>query len=189
MLSPLFKLVATRVLTVDTPIGRKARLKIRSHGAPLLRVRSADLSAAGVERVFARVTGVRDGLPVLADGRVLEVENVIWCTGFRPDYGWIDLPLEYENGYPRQYRGAVASAPGLYFVGMLFLHSFSSMLILGAKRDAKGVVEHIASRKVEGSSKEKPEDVLVWNGTVSRTGFEPAPGGTRPSDERQARVR
>ncbi len=148
--SPLLKLLATRVLTVDTPIGRKARPKIRSHGAPLLRVRSADLAAAGVERLFGRVAGVRDGLPVLDDGRVLEVANVVWCTGFRPDYSWIDLPLEYEDGgYPRQYRGAVASFPGLYFLGMLFLHSFSSMLVLGAGRDARRVVEHIVSRQAQ----------------------------------------
>jgi putative flavoprotein involved in K+ transport len=151
--SPLFKLLATRVLTVDTPIGRKVGPSIRSHGAPLLRVRSADLAAAGVERVFARTVGVHDGLPVLDDGRVLEVENVIWCTGFRPDYSWIDLPLEYEDGYPRQYRGAVASHPGLYFLGMLFLHSFSSMLVLGAGRDAKRVAEHIVSRKARDGAR------------------------------------
>jgi putative flavoprotein involved in K+ transport len=123
------------------------RPKIRSHGAPLLRIRSADLAAAGVERVVARVVGVQQGLPVLEDGRVLDVANVIWCTGFRPDYSWIDLPLEFDDGYPRQYRGAVQSLPGLYFVGMLFLHSFASMLVLGAGRDGAGVAKHIASRR------------------------------------------
>src|SRR5439155_6599632 len=147
IVAPLLKLLATRVLTVDTPMGRKLRPEIRSHGGPLLRVRAADLAAAGVERVFDRVVGVQDGLPVLADGRVLDVANVIWCTGFRPDYGWIDLPLEYEDGSPRQCRGAVASLPGLYFLGMLFLHSFSSMLVLGAGRDAKRVADHIAARE------------------------------------------
>jgi putative flavoprotein involved in K+ transport len=155
-LSPLFKFLATRVLTVDTPIGRKVRPEIRSHGAPLLRVRSADLAAAGVERVFARTAGVRAGLPELEDGRVLEVANVIWCTGFRPDYSWIALPLEYEDGYPRQYRGAVASLPGLYFLGMLFLHSFSSMLVLGAGRDAKRVVKQIAARTAERDARVLP---------------------------------
>ena len=83
---------------------------------------------------------------MLEDGRVVEVANVIWCTGFRPDYSWIDLPLEYEDGYPIQYRGAVSSLPGLYFLGMLFLHSFSSMLVLGAGRDAKRVAEHIVGQ-------------------------------------------
>ena len=131
---------------MDTPIGRKMRPEIRSHGAPLLRIRSAELAAAGVERILGRVVGAQHGLPVLEDGRVVEIANVIWCTGFRPDYSWIDLPLEYEDGYPRQYRGAVPSLPGLYFLGMLFLHSFSSMLVLGAGRDAKRVAKHIAGQ-------------------------------------------
>jgi putative flavoprotein involved in K+ transport len=141
------RIVWTRVLTVSTPMGRKVKEEIRNHGGPLIRVKRADLEAAGVERVFERTTGVRDGKPVLADGRVLDVANVIWCTGFRNDYSWIRflLPTE-QDGYPEQERGAVTSVPGLYFVGLPFLHSFASMLILGAGRDGKRVAEHIASR-------------------------------------------
>jgi putative flavoprotein involved in K+ transport len=139
--------LSKRILTVDTPIGRKMRPKIRSHGAPLLRYRSGDLRAAGVERVFERTVGVENGLPVLDDGRVLDVKNVIWCTGFVPDWSWIRFPIEMgDDGYPEQYRGIVASSPGLYFVGLLFLHSFSSMLIAGAGRDAERVAKHIASQ-------------------------------------------
>jgi len=143
---PVMRFLATRVLTVGTPIGRKARAKIRAHGGPALRIKSADLAAAGVERVFARTVGVRDGLPLLEDGRVVEVANVIWCTGFENDFSWIRLPVVGEDGYPEQLRGVVASSPGLYFVGLLFLDSFSSMLILGAGRDAERVVKHITSR-------------------------------------------
>ncbi len=146
---PLLRLLATRVLTVDTPLGRKLRPEVRAHGGPLLRVRSPELAAAGIERTEARVTGVERGLPRLDDGRVLEVANVIWCTGFRPDYSWIDLPLEYDGPFPRQYRGAVAGQPGLYFLGMLFLHSFSSMLVLGAGRDARMVVDQIVARSAQ----------------------------------------
>jgi putative flavoprotein involved in K+ transport len=144
---PLLRFLWTRVLTVDTAIGRKKRAEIRTHGGPLLRVKAADLEAAGVERVFARTVGVQNGLPVLDDGRVLEVANAIWCTGFRPDYSWIDAPMSLdEDGYPEQTRGAVKASPGLYFLGLPFLHSFSSMLILGAGRDAERVVKHIASK-------------------------------------------
>jgi putative flavoprotein involved in K+ transport len=100
-----------------------------------------------VERVYARTVGAQNGLPMLDDGRVLEVANVIWCTGFRPDYSWIDAPMILdEDGYPEQTRGAVESSPGLFFVGLPFLHSFSSILILGVGRDAERVVKHIASR-------------------------------------------
>ena len=143
--------VGSHVLTADTPMGRKARTHIRHGGAPLLRYRRKDLLAAGVERVLARTAGVRDGLPVLDDGRVLDVRNVVWCTGFRPDYSWIKVPLDVgEDGFPVQYRGVVDSAPGLYFVGMLFLHSFASMLIAGAARDAERVARHIATRRAGG---------------------------------------
>jgi putative flavoprotein involved in K+ transport len=146
---PVLRFMWTRVLTVKTPIGRKARAKIRMHGGPLLRIRRAELLAAGVERV-ARTAGVVDGMPVLEDGRVVDVANVIWCTGFRNDYGWIDLPLPMgEDGFPDQYQGAVASLPGLYFVGLMFLHSFSSMLILGAGRDAERVAKHIAKHRAQ----------------------------------------
>jgi putative flavoprotein involved in K+ transport len=139
--------IGTHLLTMDTPLGRKMRPHIRHGGAPLLRYRKKDLAAAGVERVLAKTTTVQDGKPVLADGRVLDVQNVIWCTGFRRDDSWIKVPYEVdEDDYPEQYRGVVDSAPGLYFVGMLFLHSFASMLIAGAGRDAERVAKHIAAK-------------------------------------------
>ena len=138
----------THVLTVDTPFGRKVRPHIRHGGGPLLRYRRRDLRAAGVERVLARTVGVQDGQPVLDDGRLLDVANVVWCTGFRPDYSWIRFPFEVgEDGYPVQYRGVVSSSPGLYVVGLPFLHSFASMLIGGAGRDAERVVRHIVTER------------------------------------------
>jgi putative flavoprotein involved in K+ transport len=138
----------THIITADTPIGRKARPHIRLGGAPLLRYRRKDLRNAGVERVLARTAGVQDGLPVLDDGRVLDVANVVWCTGFRPDYSWIRLPFDLgEDGYPVQYRGVVSSSPGLYVVGIPFLYSFASMLIGGAGRDAERVVRHIVTER------------------------------------------
>jgi putative flavoprotein involved in K+ transport len=141
-------LVGTHVLTVDTPIGRKVRPHIRHGGGPLLRYRRKDLRSAAVERVLARTAGVEGGLPVLDDGRVLDVRNVVWCTGFRPDYSWIQFPFELgEDGYPVQYRGVVSSSPGLYMIGLPFLHSFTSMLIGGAGRDAESVVRHIVMER------------------------------------------
>jgi putative flavoprotein involved in K+ transport len=153
----LLVLAGTHVLTVDTPLGRKMRPHIRHGGGPLLRYRRQDLAAAGVERVLARTAGVVDGLPVLDDGRVLEVRNVVWCTGFRPDFGWLRVPFELgDDGYPVQYKGVAASAPGLYFVGLPFLHSFASMLVAGAGRDAGRVARHIATeraRELQGGTK------------------------------------
>jgi putative flavoprotein involved in K+ transport len=140
----------SHILTMDTPLGRKMRPHIRHGGAPLLRYRKKDLLAAGVERVLGRTVGVQGGKPVLDDGRVLDVQNVIWCTGFRRDFSWIQVPFDVsEDGYPVQYRGVVASSPGLYFVGLLFLHSFASMLIAGTARDAERVAKHIVARRAE----------------------------------------
>ncbi len=152
---PVMKFVASNVLTLRTPIGRKMAIRIRQGGAPLLRHRRPDLLKAGVELVDERVTGARDGKPELADGRVLDVTNVIWCTGFRPDYGWIQLPIFDEVGFPGQDRGVVRSAAGVYFVGLPFQFGFPSMLVLGANRDAAYVAERVAARaaKQTGSTR------------------------------------
>jgi putative flavoprotein involved in K+ transport len=148
--------VGTHVLNVDTPLGRKMRTKVRSHGGPLLRYRSGDLEAAGVERVLARTVGVANDLPLLDDGRVVDVRNVVWCTGFGPDFSWIRFPIEIgTDGYPVQYRGATSS-PGLYFVGLPYLHSFASMLIAGAGRDADRVAKHIVARRPSSRSADQP---------------------------------
>jgi putative flavoprotein involved in K+ transport len=140
---PILWFVASYVLTVKTPIGRKVRPHVLESGAPLIRVKSKDLLAAGVERV-AKTTGARDGLPVLEDGRVMDVANVIWCTGFRQDFSWIDVPVFGEGSEPIHERG-VASEPGLYFVGLDFLYSFTSENVGGVRRDARHIAKHIAS--------------------------------------------
>ena len=145
----LLVLAGTHVLTVNTPLGRKLRPKVRHGGGPLLRYRKKDLLAAGVDRAVGHTVGVEDGLPVLSDGRVLDVRNVVWCTGFRPDFGWIQVPVEFgDDGYPVQVRGAVPSAPGLYFAGLPFLHSFASMFITGSARDSVYVARQILARNV-----------------------------------------
>jgi putative flavoprotein involved in K+ transport len=133
-----------RVLTTDTPMGRKLRPKVISHGMPLLRVKPKDLAAAGVERV-PRTVGVQGGLPMLEDGHVLDVANVIWCTGFDPGFAWIDLPIFGEEG-PMHERGVVANMPGLYFVGLTFLYAASSSQIHGVARDAAYIADQIAAR-------------------------------------------
>jgi len=152
----IFRVVFHRILTVNTPLGRKARTKLLSQGGPLIRVKSEDLSAAHVERV-PRVEGVRNGLPLLADGRVLEPANVIWCTGFHPGFSWVDLPVIGERGIPRHESGVVPGEPGLYFVGLPFLHSFSSTMIHGVARDAERIADVITGRVERGQSSEKVE--------------------------------
>ena len=146
VLAPFFfRVVFHRVLTIKTPMGRKARPRALAKGAPLIRVKSRDLANAGVQRV-ARVAGVRKGLPVLEDEQTLDVANVIWCTGFHPGFSWIDLPVFAESGGPVHDGGVVASEPGLFFVGLHFLYAFSSTMIHGVGRDAERIAATIAAR-------------------------------------------
>jgi putative flavoprotein involved in K+ transport len=139
----VFTFVGHRLITRRTPIGRLALRKAEGRAAPLIRVKSKDLVAAGVERV-GRVTGVRDGRPIVDDGRVLDVDHVIWCTGFRQDFPWIDLPAFDETGRPLHHRGLVPTVPGLAFVGLVGLFSLSSDVIPGSGRDAGYIAKRLA---------------------------------------------
>lgn len=143
---PLVVFMFSHVLSRRTPMGRKEMDEFRFHGGPALRVKRADLLARGVERVHERVVGVQDGRPVLADGRVVDVANVVWCTGFQQTFDWIDLPVLDEHGWPEELRGVVDRAPGLFFCGLSFQSAASSMLIHGARRDSAYVAKRIQQR-------------------------------------------
>lgn len=148
LFTPILWQLATR-LTVDKKMGRKLRDRFTDppRGIPLGRVRYKDLVAAGIERV-GRTAGVRDGRPVLEDGRVLDPSNVIWSTGFVHDFSWIAVDLPTQNDVPIHQRGIVESTPGLYLVGLKFLYSLSSALLGGVGRDAEHIVNHLAERTV-----------------------------------------
>lgn len=145
---PFVEFFFRHVATIRTPIGRTMRVEVRSHGGPLLRVRLGDLDRARVERHDAKTVGVRDGRPLLADGTVLDVANVIWATGYRPDYRFIAADVVGEDGWPTEERGVSPTVPGLYFLGVPFQYAFTSMLVTGAGRDAEFVVDRIAERVV-----------------------------------------
>jgi len=138
----LFWLVASKVMSVDTPIGRRMKRNALIHGVALGRARRPEIEAAGVD-LTPRVSGIHSGKPQIEDGRVLPAEGVIWATGFRPDYGWIHLPIFDEQGYPRHSRGVVRDAPGLYFVGLLFQRALSSSLLGGVGADAAYISRQI----------------------------------------------
>jgi len=141
----LFRFVFHRLLTVRTPFGRRLRQKVFTQGTALIRVKPKQMAAAGIQRV-AKTTGVLKGLPLLEDGRVLDVANVIWCTGFGNGLSWIDLPIFETSGEPRHESGITTGEPGLYFVGLHFLHAFSSTMIHGIARDAERIATAIERR-------------------------------------------
>jgi putative flavoprotein involved in K+ transport len=147
LITPLIWFAAHRVLAVTNPLGRKARDHFLDppRGIPLARVQREDIAAAGIERV-PRTVRAEGGSPVLEDGRVLDVRNVVWCTGFRADFDWIDLPVTGKYGLPRHERGVATSHPGLFFMGMLFQHTLSSALVGGVGKDARYIADRITGR-------------------------------------------
>ncbi len=163
LLTPMMWFVATR-LTVKTALGRKLRDHFLDppRGIPLGRVRRKDFAPAGIETSAANDWG-QERISGPRGRKVLEVSNVIWCTGFRPNYDWIDLSLQTHNGLPIHDRGIVESCPGLYFIGLLFLYSLSSALVGGVGRDAEHIVDHIVSTRLS-----KREDAVARATTAGR---------------------
>jgi putative flavoprotein involved in K+ transport len=146
MIGFLMRIVFHRILTIRTALGRKARPTMMTKATPLIRTRAADLVRDGVERAGTRITGVKDGLPVADNGRVLDVSNVIWCTGYEGGRSWIELPIFDADGWPRHEAGVVTEAPGLYFVGLPFLYSMSSAMVHGVGRDAARISDVVAAQ-------------------------------------------
>jgi putative flavoprotein involved in K+ transport len=88
-----------------------------------------------------------------------DVQNVVWCTGFRTDFGWIELPVFTEDGTPKHVRGVVESEPGLYCLGLVFQYAGSSEVLPGPGRDARYIAKHIGAKGPE--TVVKPEEVPV----------------------------
>lgn len=142
----LFKALMQR-LTVDTPPGHWIVQRAREFtgGHPVVGVTAEDLFRAGIQRV-PRVTGIDHGRPILEDGNVLDVPNIIWSTGFVRDYSWIKLPVFNAKGEPIHHRGVVWAELGLYFVGLPYQSSVLSGLVAGAGADAKYIAKQINIR-------------------------------------------
>ena len=162
----VLRVVFHRILTVRTPLGRKVRPKKLRMGDGLVRVKPKDLERVGVERV-PRTTGTSEGRPVLNDGRVLEPANVIWCTGYEAGFDWIDLPVHGEI-QPLHERGVVPGQPGLFFVGLRFLHSVSSSMIHGVGRDAARIAKLVAASSAHhGAAASEPSRRAAHHAAVS----------------------
>jgi putative flavoprotein involved in K+ transport len=143
---PVIRFMGHHVLTQGTPIGRKLGPKLEAGAPPLIRVKTKDLVAAGVQRV-PRTAGIKDGMPLLDDGRIVDVQNIIWCTGFRYDFGWIDLPVVDADGAPLHRRGVARGQPGLYFMGLVFQYAVSSDVLPGMSRDAEFIAKDIVEQR------------------------------------------
>jgi len=135
---------ASNILTVNTPIGKKAKEKIIHGGSPLIRVSYDDLDAAGVD-TLPRLKKLYKGRPQFENGNVLNVSSIIWATGYRPDFSWIEMNITDEAGWPMTKRGISSTNNGLYFIGMPFQFGLTSGLVGGVGRDAEYISRHILS--------------------------------------------
>ena len=88
-------------------------------------------------------TRVPDSTRLDIDLRKGDIRSVVWATGFRPDYRWLDVPVLDRKGHLR-HEGGVVDAPGLYAIGLPLLRRRKSTFICGAEDDARELIEHLA---------------------------------------------
>jgi len=126
----------TRV-TVDSRLGKKL-----SEGPDgLIGLRLEDIVRRGA-RLLPRLVGLEGQQARFADGTSRRIDTLIWATGFRPRYDFLDLPVLDQRGAPIHRRGAT-SARGLYFLGLKWQYRIDSSLLGGVGRDAAYIAEQI----------------------------------------------
>ncbi|WP_353815899.1 flavin-containing monooxygenase [Agromyces sp. SYSU T00266] len=140
---PVVRFFGLHVATADSPLGRRILAHQNGRAEPLIRVRRRELAAAGV-RMVSRTTGTEGGRPVV-EGVALDVANVIWCTGFDEDFGWVHLDAFRGGRRPHHDHGAVDGAPGVYLLGQHLLQSEGSGTLVGVGRDARRIAQRIAA--------------------------------------------
>jgi putative flavoprotein involved in K+ transport len=138
--------------TADSRLGRRARSRDTLIGS----------SPRGLTRRYGvelreRVVRARGRTIGFADGSELDVDSVIWATGYRPDHSWIELPVFDAEGHVLHRRG-VTEVPGLYFLGLSWQHTRGSALLGWVKDDA----EFIAARVAAGA---RPETIALQTDT------------------------
>jgi putative flavoprotein involved in K+ transport len=148
-------LTKTRLLskTVESRLGSKLQYRdtlIGSSPRELTRRYGVEMKARATAATGRRVR--------FEDGSELEVDAVIWATGYRPDFSWIDLPIVGSNGRLRHRRG-VTDVPGLLFLGLTWQWTRGSALIGWVKDDAAFLSERIAAPN-EASTRTAPERAL-----------------------------
>jgi putative flavoprotein involved in K+ transport len=142
-------LTKSRILnkTVDSRVGRRMQNRDTLIGSS-----PRELKGQYGAELKPRVTDASGRSVRFEDGSELEVDAVIWATGYRPDYSWIELPIFDPDGRVRHRRG-VTDVPGLYFLGLTWQHTRGSALLGWVKEDADFIAEQI--KTLQGSRRSK----------------------------------
>jgi putative flavoprotein involved in K+ transport len=156
-------LTKARILdrTVESRLGRKLSTRDTLIGSSPRELKKR----YGVE-VRARVVGADERTVRFDDGSELDVDAVIWATGYRADYSWITVPIVDGDGRLRHRRG-VTDVPGLYFLGLTWQHTRGSALIGWVKDDAEYIAEQVA--KVQQSKVRSYERTAAAPGETRST--------------------
>jgi hypothetical protein len=129
--------------------GRQVFLCVGSAGRLPRRYREAP-----EETVDEPQDGYEQDMITELDLKAAGISTIIWATGYRWDYSWVQLPGFDEYGYPIQQRG-VTDYPGLYFLGLHWLHTLKSGLFLGVGEDAEHIAAHIDGRTTSQADKSR----------------------------------
>ena len=130
-------------------LGRLLYSNLEGKGDPIMRPTPRDLSREFGLALHGRFEGMDEGTIRFADGSALPTDDltVVWCTGFRPDYRFVEVPdrdaAVQPAGHPRHFRGISDAVEGLYFVGLRYQHTVASHDICGVADDAEYVADAI----------------------------------------------
>jgi putative flavoprotein involved in K+ transport len=131
--------------TADSPIARR----MRSKGDLIIGTSRRDLAQAGID-VRSRLVGAQGQTVRFADGASTDVATVVWATGCRSDYSWLEVPgVLDDTGAVRHARG-LTSAPGLAFLGLPWQHTRGSALLGFVKNDASWLADHLTNSSSAG---------------------------------------
>jgi putative flavoprotein involved in K+ transport len=135
--------IGRRLAGRDTLIGSSSRAIQRRHGV----------------RLHSRAVGAAGRAVTFSDGEQLEPGTVIWATGFTVDHSWVDVPVFDDRGRVVHQRG-VTESPGLYFLGLSWLHTRGSALIGWVKDDAEHLAQTISTfQRAAAAATRAPEHV------------------------------
>lgn len=128
--------------SIKSPLGKW----MKSRPEPVIGTDLRKLYRSSNLRLVGRTRGASENEIYCEDAALDSVQNIIWATGFRPDFTWINADIFNGAGYPENSRG-VTGMEGLYFLGLPWRHSRSSGLLCGVGKDARYIVNTLNNRR------------------------------------------